>query len=56
MAVPVETRSASVAIARFNEPKPKRMIGMIWRKSSSMVEQLEEISKIVKRSAESLDS
>lgn len=55
MAVPVETRSASVSIARFKEPKPKRKIGMIWRKSSSMVEQLEEISKIVKQSASNLD-
>lgn len=55
MAVPVETRSASVVVARFKEPKPKRKIGMIWRKSSSMVEQLVEISKIVKRSAVNLD-
>ena len=51
MAVPVETRSADVSIAHFKSPKPSRIIGMIWRKTSPMVEQLKEISEIVKQSA-----
>ncbi len=51
MAVNVETKSAEVSIARFKSPKPKRSIGMIWRKTSPMIDQLIEISKIVKNSA-----
>jgi LysR family transcriptional regulator, hydrogen peroxide-inducible genes activator len=34
MAVPVETRSASVSVARFKSPQPSRTIGMVWRKTS----------------------
>ena len=29
----VETRSASVSVARFENPQPSRTIGMIWRKT-----------------------
>ncbi|MDA7949255.1 MAG: LysR substrate-binding domain-containing protein, partial [Hyphomicrobiaceae bacterium] len=36
MALGVETRSASVSVARFDEPQPSRTIGMIWRKTSPM--------------------
>ena len=35
MAVAVETRSASVSVARFKNPQPSRTIGMIWRKTKS---------------------
>jgi len=51
MAVPIETRSARVSIARFNEPKPYRTIGMIWRKTNPLAAQLEEIADTVKRLA-----
>jgi LysR family transcriptional regulator, hydrogen peroxide-inducible genes activator len=51
MAVPVETRSASVAISRFQEPEPVRTIGMVWRQTSPLSGQLREISEIVRRSA-----
>lgn len=51
MAVPVETRSAAVSVARFSEPKPKRTIGMIWRRTNPMFEQLTKVAEIVKRSA-----
>lgn len=54
MAVPVEASSALVSISHFKNPKPKRKIGMVWRKSSPMVEQLMSISKIVMRSAENI--
>jgi LysR family transcriptional regulator, hydrogen peroxide-inducible genes activator len=47
MAVPVETRAASVSVARFAEPQPKRTIGMIWRRTSPLAEQLEEVARIV---------
>ena len=36
MAVAVETRSASVSVARFKKPQPSRTIGMIWRKTSPL--------------------
>jgi LysR family hydrogen peroxide-inducible transcriptional activator len=55
MAVPVETRSAAVSIARFKNPKPQRTIGMIWRRTSPMGEQLSEVAEIVKRSANITD-
>lgn len=48
MAVPVETRSADVAIARFDPPEPARTIGMVWRKSSPLASQLQEIAEIVR--------
>jgi len=51
MAVAVETRSASVSIARFREPEPSRTIGMIWRKTSPLSRQLLQISEVVRRSA-----
>lgn len=55
MAVPVETRSAAVSIARFKNPKPQRTIGMIWRRTSPMGEQLSKVAEIVKRSANITD-
>src|SRR6202044_2830274 len=54
MAVAVETRSASVSIARFDREKPSRTIGMIWRKTSPLAKQLLQISEVVRRSAEAL--
>ncbi len=54
MAVAVETRSASVAITRFRSPRPSRTIGMIWRKTSPIANQLRQISDIVRHSAETL--
>jgi LysR family hydrogen peroxide-inducible transcriptional activator len=52
MAVAVETRSASVSIARFGQEKPSRTIGMIWRKTSPLAGQLSQIAEVVRRSAE----
>jgi len=54
MAVPVETRSASVSISRFQEPEPTRTIGMVWRKKSPLAGQLMEIADIVRLAAETL--
>ena len=44
MAVTVETRSASVSVARFKDPQPSRTIGMIWRKTSPLAGQLLQLS------------
>jgi LysR family hydrogen peroxide-inducible transcriptional activator len=51
MAVPVETRSASVSVARFKNPQPSRIIGMVWRKTSPLARQLLQISDVVCLSA-----
>src|SRR6201991_2666808 len=47
MAVTVETRSAPVSVARFKNPQPSRMIGMVWRRSSPLARQLQQISEVV---------
>jgi LysR family transcriptional regulator, hydrogen peroxide-inducible genes activator len=54
MAVAVETRSASVSLARFKSPQPSRTIGMIWRKTSPLARQLLQISEVVCLSAGAL--
>jgi LysR family transcriptional regulator, hydrogen peroxide-inducible genes activator len=54
MAVTVETRSASVSVARFKDPQPSRTIGMIWRKTSPLAGQLLQLSEVVRRSADGL--
>ncbi|MEM1388664.1 MAG: LysR substrate-binding domain-containing protein [Pseudomonadota bacterium] len=40
MALPFETRSAAVSVARFPPPAPSRTIGMVWRKASPLGEQM----------------
>ncbi len=54
MAVGVETRSATVSVARFEDPQPSRTIGMIWRKTSPLAGQLLQLSEVVCRSADAL--
>ncbi len=54
MAVPVEARSAQVSIARFKNPSPSRTIGMIWRKTSPLAQELQDVSVLVKQAATSL--
>lgn len=54
MAVPVETRSAHVALTRFRAPSPSRTIGMVWRKTSPLTAQLSDIAEVVRRTAEAM--
>jgi LysR family hydrogen peroxide-inducible transcriptional activator len=54
MAVGVETRSASVSVARFKNPQPSRTIGMVWRKTSPLAGQLLQISEVVCVAADAL--
>lgn len=49
IAMPVETRSADVSIARFADPQPSRTIGMIWRKTSPISRQLMEVADLVRK-------
>lgn len=48
MAVPIETLSAPVAITHFPAPEPSRTIGMVWRKSSPLARQLQDIGEVVR--------
>lgn len=56
IAVAVETRSASVSIARFDDPEPTRTIGMIWRRTSPIARQLEGIAAVVRQSARAMSA
>lgn len=47
MAVPIETRSAPVAIARLPDQRPGRTIGMIWRHTNPLAPQLAHIARLV---------
>ena len=53
MAVPVETRSAPVSVARLPAPRPSRTIGMVWRKSTPLSAQLAEVAETVRQAAAS---
>lgn len=52
MAVPVETRSATVSVAHFNNPQPSRTVGMLWRATSPLADQYVKIAEIVRQAAE----
>ena len=54
MAVPVETRSAAVSLARFGDPRPLRTVGMVWRRTSPLADQLMGIAEIVREAAAGL--
>ena len=51
MAIPLETRSADVSVARFEAPQPARNVGMIWRRNTPLSEQLEKVAEIVRLAA-----
>jgi len=48
MAVALETRNAKVSVVTFDAPKPSRTIGMVWRKSNPLADQLMEVGAIVR--------
>jgi len=47
MAVPVETRSASVSVARFRAPQPTRQVGMVWRRTSPLADRFRAIAELL---------
>ena len=51
MAIPLETRSAGVSVARFPTPTPSRKIGLLWRKSSPLADQLMQVGDIIREAA-----
>jgi LysR family hydrogen peroxide-inducible transcriptional activator len=54
MAVDIETRTADVCVSRFKAPRPKRVIGMIWRKTNPLADQFVEIAEILKQAADKI--
>ena len=46
MAVSIETRSASVSVARLPTPQPSRTIGMVWRNTNPLSEHLTGIAEL----------
>jgi len=56
MAVPVETRSAAVAIAHFPDPQPARTLGMVWRRTSPLATQLGHLAETVRKAAAELQA
>ncbi|WP_444455674.1 hydrogen peroxide-inducible genes activator [Rhodobacter capsulatus] len=47
IALPVETRSAPVSVARLADPAPSRRVGMVWRRSSPLAAQLAEVAAVI---------
>jgi len=48
MAVPFETKFTKVSVSRFIEQKPKRTIGLIWRKSNPLSSQFNDVGALLK--------
>lgn len=51
MAVPVETRSAPVAVTHFADPAPQRTIGMVWRRSNPLGAALTRVADVLQHAA-----
>ncbi|MCF7702325.1 hydrogen peroxide-inducible genes activator [Loktanella sp. M215] len=48
IAVPLETKSAPVVVARFPEPRPSRTIGIVWRRTNPLAAKLDDFGRIVR--------
>jgi LysR family hydrogen peroxide-inducible transcriptional activator len=48
MAVPIETRSAEVSVTQLPAPRPKRTVGIVWRKSSPLSAQFGQIADLLR--------
>jgi len=48
MAVAVETRSATVSLARFESTAPSRTIGMVWRRSNPLQKQFKFVAQALR--------
>lgn len=49
MALPIEANSTAVSISRFPNETPKRSIGMIWRKTNPLGNQLMELGALIRQ-------
>lgn len=50
MAVAIETRSATVSVARLPAPRPTRTIGLVWRRSNPLASQLAQMAEMIRAS------
>lgn len=48
MAVGLETRRADVSVARFPDPAPARRIGLVWRSTNPLADQLGRLGEILR--------
>lgn len=48
MAVATETRAAPVSVSRLDAPRPKRTIGLVWRKTNPMGDRVAEIVPLLR--------
>lgn len=48
MAVPLETRSARVAVARLPAPRPTRSLGLVWRKTNPLSAKLVQVAAVLR--------
>jgi len=48
MAISIETRAAPVSVARLPPPAPSRTIGMVWRRTTPLSEQLGRIGAMIR--------
>jgi LysR family hydrogen peroxide-inducible transcriptional activator len=52
MAVKTESSSAAVDLAPLTPPRPKRTVGMVWRKTNPLAAQLSEIAELQRHNRE----
>ena len=48
ISVPFETKFTKVTVSKFQQQKPKRTIGLVWRKSNPLSRQFNEIATLLK--------
>lgn len=48
MAIATEARSAEVSVARLPSPRPKRTVGMVWRKASPLASQYADVAALLR--------
>jgi LysR family hydrogen peroxide-inducible transcriptional activator len=48
MAVAIETRSASVSVVALSQYRPSRTIGMVWRRTNPLADQLTHVAGLVR--------
>jgi LysR family hydrogen peroxide-inducible transcriptional activator len=54
MAVATETAAVDVSIARLAEPRPRRTIGLAWRKTNPLAQHFMQVGEIVRQEHETL--
>lgn len=52
MAVPLETHHPGLSVSHFTRNKPKRTIGMVWRKTSPLSKQFMEMGAIIRQAGQ----